>query len=142
MRDYSGEITALKARSSASAQLVALLGGASSIFEHSKLDLYGKATAPNRPPLAWLVWKFSGVSGSSGNMRPLNASAYAYCDLVLGEKRLLDISEVLDSLFGSVSKFAIPYGELSIPYVGQILPDASLGGLLVLETRIQFTRRS
>src|SRR5689334_14876160 len=121
MRDYSAEIAAIKDRASASATLLALLGENASIFEHTKLDLYGKANAANRPKLPWLIWTFRGISGTSGNMRPLNASAWAYCDLILGEKRLLDIASELDLLFGITSKFAIANGELSIPFVSQIV---------------------
>jgi hypothetical protein len=141
-RSYTSEIAAIKARAVASSTLIALLGQNESIFEHTKLDLYGKATASNRPLLPWLVFTFRGVSGTSNSMRPLNASAWAYCDIVLGEKRLLDIAEVLDTLYGATSKFAIDKGELSIPFVSQIVSDASLGGLLAQETRIQFVRRS
>ncbi len=140
-RDYSAEILAIKSRAIASSTLVNLLGSSNSIFEHTKLDLYGKANAASRPLLPWLVFTFRGVSGTSNSMRPLNASAWAYCDMILGEKRLLDIAEVLDTLYGATSKFAIDKGELSIPFVSQIIPDASLGGLLALETRIQFVRR-
>ncbi len=142
MRDYSAESYAILTRARASSTLVTLLGENASIFEHSKLDLYGNPKSSNRPKLPWLVYLFRGISGASGGIRPLNGSFWAYCDSNLGEQRLLDIAGVLDDLFGAKSRTAILYGDLSIPYVGTILPDASLGGLIGLETRIQYIRRS
>ena len=140
-RNYANESKALLDRAKASSALLALVGASGSIFERTLLDIYSKLDSADRPKLPWVVWVTRGVSGSSGAMRPLNVSIWAYVDPLMGEKRLWDIAGVLDDLFGSKSKDAIAYGDLSITYVGTPLPDESLNGLLAQETRAQYNRR-
>lgn len=113
-------------------------------FTDKELKRYGNPTSPSRPTLPWVVYTYDAIGGTSNNMRVVNAGLWAYIDPDAHNTALLyDIQNVLDTLFGSQSKHALSalYGELSVVGVGKPTVDNSLGGLLGLVTRIQFSRR-
>ena len=123
---------------SAGATTRALLGGASSLFKRQALAANSDTGNPSRPALPWLVYDPGDLIGPSGAMRDLHASWWAYSD---SPDALDAIASALDSLYGITARYAIYGANISVSFIGQIRPDATLGGLLGREVRITLTQR-
>jgi hypothetical protein len=110
-----------------------LLGGASSVFPADKLDNVAGVVLP------WLVWRAGAVASSSGEMRDIGASWWAYTAPNVGDKRLHEIASALETLYGSPSALALSDGRLAVTFVGQPRMD-EVRKVRGLEVRIGFRR--
>jgi hypothetical protein len=113
--------------------LRALLGGATSVFPAEKLGQVAGVVFP------WLVWRAGAVANTSGEMRDIQASWWAYVAPNIGDKRLHEIASALEALYGSSAALAFSDGRLSVTFIGQPRHDESLKAR-GLEVRIGFRR--
>ena len=113
----------------------ALLGsGAASVFPADKLGNTLGIVLP------WLVWRAQPVGGSSGGMRDVQGSWFAYAAPNTGTRRLHQIASELEILYGELSVFDMAYGRLMVTHIGEPFTDTALNNITGLEVRIGYRR--
>ena len=119
--DYSGHYQDLYNIGANNAPVLALLGGASSVFNRRQLkNTTGRV-------LPWLVWSYDAADGERGEMHNLSAAWYVYAAPNAEEAVLYNIAEALATAYANI--FSVAWGRVSIGAPGKLFEDAALNGL-------------
>jgi len=132
MTDYTAAFSSLYTIGSANAGVLALLGGASSVFPREHLgNTSGKV-------LPWLVWAHDAVSGERGEMSDMNAAWWVYVAPNGNIRTLYDIAAALDTAYLNV--FAVTAGRITMGKPGKPFVDSALNNLQGIRIPLRYRR--
>jgi hypothetical protein len=128
--DYAESYSSLYTTGAGNAGVLALLGGASSVFPREQLgNTSGKV-------LPWLVWSHEAVAGERGEMSDLHAAWWAYIAPNGSIRTLYDIAAALDTAYLSI--FSITGGRIVMGKPGKPFVDTALNNLQGLRIPLRY----
>ena len=119
--NYKASYGSLYTIGASNATVLALLGGASSVFAREQLGNTSGRVLP------WLVWSHDAVAGERGEMSDLNAAWWVYVAPNGNIRTLYDIAAALDTAYLNV--FAVTAGRITMGKPGKPFVDTALNGL-------------
>ena len=132
MINYTTAYASLYTTASGNAGVLALLGGASSVFLRDELNRTAGKVLP------WLVWSYETVGGARGEMRELNAAWWAYVAPNGSARTLYDIAAALDTAYADV--LSIAWGRVGVGSLGAPFVDKAMNDLQGLRIPITYRR--